>query len=128
MTAGPTVDRVFRVLLVDDEALLCRAILRLMRGDRRFEFHAVTNSRQALEAFVEEGPFDLLLTDLRFPEADDGGEVLAGTLSRIEPKLKVVFMSGDIPESFAGRGLALDKPFDYVDLIRVLESALGLTR
>lgn len=125
MTDAP-VERVYRVLLVDDETLLCRAIQRLMAGDRRFEFRAVANPTQARQVFAESGPFDVLLTDLRFPGADDAGEELAGALSGIDPDLKVVFMSGDIPEGFAGRGLALDKPFERDDLIQVLERALGL--
>lgn len=127
MTAGRTIDvRLYKVLLVDDEVLLCRAILRLMRDDSRFEFHVVTSPRHAAQMFADHGPFDVLLTDLRFPHAEDGGEQLASALSQASPDLKVVFMSGDIPDSFAGRGLALDKPFERDELVHILEAALGL--
>lgn len=120
----PTPDRVYRVLLVDDEDLLCRAVTRLMSAERRFAFRAVTSAREAPRVFADEGPFDVLLTDLQL--SDGKGVGLAEALRRQRPGLPVVFMSGDIPEGFAGQGLALDKPFDRDELVRVLEDALDL--
>jgi len=117
-------ERVYRVLLVDDEDLLCRAITRLMSTERRFTFRTVTSARQAPRVFSDEGPFDVLLTDLQFPDGE--GVELAAALRRRQPDLPVVFMSGDIPEGFTGQGLALDKPFDRDGLIEVLERALWL--
>lgn len=120
----PTTERVYRVLLVDDEVLLCRAITRLMATERRFAFRAVTSATQAPRVFADEGPFDVLLVDLQFP--DGKGVEVAAALQNLQPGLAVVFMSGDIPEGFTGQGLALDKPFDRDQLIEVLERALWL--
>jgi DNA-binding NtrC family response regulator len=119
----PTLERVYRVLLVDDEELLCRAVTRLMSAERRFAFRSATSARRGSQVFADEGPFDVLLVDLQL--ADGKGLTLAETLQGMQPGLKVVFMSGDIPQDFAGNGLALDKPFDRDQLVQILETALG---
>lgn len=120
----PTLEQVYRVLLVDDEELLCRAVARLMLGEPRFVFRTTTSARGASRVFAEEGPFDVLLVDLQL--ADGKGVALAETLRGMQPGLRVVFMSGDIPEGLAANDLALDKPFERGQLVQILETALGL--
>jgi DNA-binding NtrC family response regulator len=122
----PPIERVYRVLLVDDEELLCRAVVRLMSTERSFAFRTVTSARQAPKVFAAEGPFDILLTDLHFPDGE--GVALAGTLQRLNPGLKVIFMSGDIPDGVTGHDLALGKPFERDDLVQILKKALGPSR
>jgi DNA-binding NtrC family response regulator len=119
-------ERIYRILLVDDERLLCRAISRIMSNQKLFEFRALVSAQEAPQVFVDEGPFDVLLTDLHFP--DGKGVALAEALQRLQPSLKVIFMSGDIPAGFAGQCLTLQKPFERGGLIRILEKALGLNR
>lgn len=111
-----------RVLLVDDEELICRTLERLLRQGDRFEVYTALSYAVARRVFDDKGPFDVLLTDLRLP--DISGVELAERFLAKQPSLKVVFMSGDIPPNFKGRGHAIAKPFDRAELVNVLEVAL----
>lgn len=122
---SPTAAKPHRILLVDDEDLICRSILRIMKGEKQFEIRAVSRSVEAPAVFITEGPFDLLLTDLRLPVMS--GSDLAGLLCRSKPDLKVVLMSGDTPREPVHPYTFLQKPFDQERLVEVLEEALGLS-
>jgi DNA-binding NtrC family response regulator len=111
-----------RVLLVDDEALICRTIERLLKKHSQFEVRAVTDYKLATYVFNTEGPFDIVLTDLRL-EGISGIE-LAQRLTSIKPDIKVIFMSGDISSEVALTHLTIEKPFDKETLIATLEAAL----
>lgn len=111
-----------RVLLVDDEELICRTLQRLLKTQTRFELHTASTYVEALDVFRREGPFELLLTDLRLHEMT--GLELAKRFAQKAPSLRVVFMSGDIPRDAAARYLTIEKPFDRDDLLMALEQAL----
>ena len=112
-----------RVLLVDDEDLICRTLLRLFKGQDRFAIHSATNYRDALKVLQTHGPFHILLTDLQLHDVP--GVELAKRFLRVDPDLKVVFMSGDVPRDFAAAYVTLEKPFDRDDLFMALEFALA---
>jgi DNA-binding NtrC family response regulator len=121
MTEGPPPTRV-RVLLVDDEVLICRTIERLLKKHLQFDVRTVSDCRTAAYVFKTEGPFDILLTDLRLQSMS--GLDLAQRIQATNPDVIVIFMSGDISNEVAAAHRTLEKPFDRDTLIATLRAAL----
>jgi len=82
------------VLLVDDEPLMLRAMRRSLRH-LPVEVGAAMSAEQAL-AMLEEGPFDLVISDLRLPGMD--GLALLGWLHERWPGAHGVLLTGRAPE------------------------------
>jgi two-component system cell cycle sensor histidine kinase/response regulator CckA len=105
-----------RILLVDDEAALCRA-LRALLGDH--EVQAVTCARDALATLRGGEAFDVILCDLMMPDMSG-----IDLYEQIAPALRdrVVFMTGGAFTQQAREFLArcnrprLEKPFSEREL------------
>jgi len=117
-----------RILLVEDDSLVARAVKRTLQREHDVVF--VEGGRAALKA-LEEGQFDLLISDLMMPEMT--GMDLHAELSSSRPELaqRMIFLSGgaftDAAREFLRRvpNPQLDKPFDpqhLRDLVRQLLS------
>jgi signal transduction histidine kinase/ActR/RegA family two-component response regulator len=113
-----------RVLVVDDEPLVCASLYRVLSRD--FDVVPHTSARHAL-ALVRAGePFDIVLCDLMMPEMS--GEAFHAELSQLRPKLaaEVVFLSGGAftpgAQEFlqAVPNLCIQKPFEPAELITLL--------
>lgn len=109
-----------RVLVVDDEPSICRAVaLALTRAGCEAQY--ALSGDAALE-ILRAAPVDVLLLDLRMPGMR--GDVLFELASAIQPQLRrrTLFMTGDITER-AERLVAacgsplIRKPFDLADLV-----------
>jgi len=94
--------------------------------DMNFHVLEAENASQALEIAERDAtPIDLLLTDVVMPRIN--GWVLAETLSRTRPEIKVVYMSGYPDGVIAKHGLLkpgtpiLRKPFSREELERRIE-------
>ncbi len=120
--------RGIRVLVVDDEAPVRRAVTRLVTG-AGFDAVAASDGHEALEVLTRDR-IDLLLTDVVMPGLS--GVELAERATRARPELAVVFMSGYAHDVIAERGLDpatmlyLQKPFTRLELVRKVERALGI--
>jgi CheY-like chemotaxis protein len=104
---------------VDDEALMRRAVARLLRGAGAVFLGAGTHD-QAVALLGCESPLDLAILDFQMPDGDPG--CLARRLLGWWPSLPVVGTSGlDRRSAFAARGVDrfLPKPWTLYDLIRV---------
>ncbi|MGF6820579.1 PAS domain S-box-containing protein [Paraburkholderia atlantica] len=108
-----------RILLVDDDVNLAQAtneLIGLLGHSGKF----TTSPREALQ-WLANGPFDVLITDLRMPDID--GIELAKQATARAPSLHVVFSSGyanpQLP-ALPFRWTALSKPFTIDELARVL--------
>jgi len=118
-----------RVLLVDDELLVRRAIERQLA---RLGLDVITcvdvdGAEQTLAA----GPVDVVLTDWRMPGRD--GFALARVLAQRAPMTPVIIMSGDATSAQAHRDwprgvIPLQKPFTQADLQRALDAAARAQR
>ncbi len=103
-----------RVLIVDDEPMICAMLERVLRADG-YEIETTTNAQHGLERLQQES-FGLVLTDLRM-RGMDGLEVLRRA-KRIRPSCEVVLMTGFASVQTAREALkqgALDyitKPLD----------------
>jgi len=94
---------------------------------------AVTRVRDGQEAWekLEEGTFDLILTDLRMPRLDGRG--LYDRVARHRPELlsRIVFATGDVLRQESLRflegvpNLILLKPLDLGSVRRALAEALA---
>lgn len=108
-----------RVLVVDDEPSICKALtMALSRGG--YEALAAQSGESAL-AIIRNEHVDVMLIDLRIP--DMRGDVIFDVAAATQPHLKyqTLFMTGDITEH-AHKLIAhckchfLRKPFDLRDM------------
>ncbi|MFQ5897234.1 MAG: ATP-binding protein [Candidatus Methylomirabilia bacterium] len=82
--------RRLRVLVVDDEPLVCRVMTDYLTSDGH-TVETATNGREALEKF-RAGQFDLVVTDQGMPEMS--GDRLAAAIKRLAPDKPVILVTG----------------------------------
>ncbi|MGB8168605.1 MAG: response regulator [Chthoniobacteraceae bacterium] len=107
-----------RILVVDDQEIICELIAEYLKGDGH---HAVTavEGTEALAVFEREG-FDLVITDHSMPGMN--GVQLAKAMKDREPSTRVILLTG-FGDEMMGRGerppeidLVLGKPVSAADL------------
>lgn len=129
--ASPSSSARGRVLVVDDEELVLRAIRRLLSRDH--DVVCCRSGKAALDLFASGERFDVIFTDLVMP--DMGGAELFRELGRYIPNEldRVVFMSGgvahgELPASPNQKpNHHLDKPFDVERLRAMVNEVLAAT-
>jgi CheY-like chemotaxis protein len=94
-----------------------------------YEVKVTANGVEALDRLQQDGPFDLLFTDVLMPEMN--GPELARQAIQVQPGLKVVFTSG----FFEGEELEqvlntplthlLPKPYQREDLLALIQEVLA---
>jgi len=89
-TAPSALPRSLRVLVVDDEPLVCEIVKEFLSSDGHL-VEIVENAAAAL-ARLKNGPFDLVLTDRAMPKMS--GEQLAVVIHQNTPNLPVILMTG----------------------------------
>jgi CheY-like chemotaxis protein len=106
-----------RILVVDDEPLVCDSIRRILAMDQH-EVETVTNSEAALAAF-QPGKFDLIVIDYEMPGTK--GDKLAAAIKTIASKQPILMitayaetlrLAGSFPLSV---DRVISKPFDIQD-------------
>ena len=113
------------ILVVDDEPGI-REFLATYLSSKNFKVLTAADGREAQEKWRScDGKIDLLLTDVIMPECN--GKALAKLLTIQNPALKVIFMSGFLPEELAEESLDCPffrKPFHPVELLEVIRETL----
>jgi CheY-like chemotaxis protein len=117
------IGRPLRVLVVDDEPVLCQLLFEYLKSD----WHTVetaTSATQALEKF-RLGSFDLVITDRLMPEMS--GDDLAAAIKAMAPRQPVVMVTGFVNESeTTDRGnIILSKPISLLSLRQAITSAVA---
>jgi CheY-like chemotaxis protein len=111
-----------RVLLVEDEFLLCDMLTEML-GEYGFEVYAVANAKDALRHLTCGSPCDILLTDINL-QGNIDGTTLARLARELRPNLPVVYASGSyskISELDAVAGSTfVPKPYDPGKLCEML--------
>lgn len=118
-----------QALVVEDEQALGEAVAAAL-GDEGFVVDRAEDGEAAL-ALVRKRRYDVILCDLKMPKVD--GIAFYRELSATLPALaaRVVFMTGDVAGTEAGRFLEesgirwIPKPFRLRDLVRAAREALA---
>ncbi len=118
------VDRSLRVLVVDDQEIICELITEYLREDGH-EAIVALNGAHAVEKF--DAGFDLVITDQSMPEMN--GVQLARAVKERWPDLPVILLTG-FGEEMQAQGhhpeyvdMVLAKPVSSTELRRQAESA-----
>jgi CheY-like chemotaxis protein len=114
-----------RILVVDDEPLICDAVRMLLD----FDGHAVETAHSAKEALtmLEKGKFDLVITDFEMPIMK--GDELAIAIKARDPKQPVVMITAYAEmlqasgNPLTGIDFVISKPF----LLENLREAIAKT-
>ncbi len=108
----------FRILVVDDEPLVCDSVSRLLVSDGH-EVTATTSATEAL-SLVEKSRFDLVIVDYEMPVM--GGIELAGRIRALLPDQRIIMITA-YGEKLARSGqevegvdLVLSKPFSAEEM------------
>ncbi len=118
----------FRILVAEDQREV-RDVLERILTSAGYEVIAAPDGDAAMRMFVENGDFDILVTDIVMPGRLQGPG-LARALRELDPELPVVFMSGYASEaSMHGNGLRkedirLMKPVSRTRLLEAVRRAL----
>jgi two-component system, cell cycle sensor histidine kinase and response regulator CckA len=116
------------ILLVEDEAVVRDVVRQILQGSGYTVLEA-TRGDEAVSLYQEyHGPIHLLLADIILPEMD--GREVARRLTRLQPSIRVLYMSGYTQDSIAGhdiseaRTIFLQKPFTPDSLRQKVRAAL----
>ena len=100
-----------RVLLVDDEVSVLEALKRTMR--LRFDVVTATSGETGLAAITREGPFAVIVSDMRMPGMD-GAEFLAAA-RRAAPDTVRVLLTGYADTQSAAAAVNLGQIFRFLE-------------
>ncbi len=124
------VPRQTRILVVDDEAIICKLVARVLQR-ACYEVETVSGGHEALDILAERADeIGLLIADLTMPEMS-GRELLDLVLDRW-PDLPVLVMSGYTDDAMVARLLGegrisfLTKPFGGAALKEAVEKLVGV--
>jgi CheY-like chemotaxis protein len=124
MPATPTAAS--RILLVDDDPLVCDSIRRMLEFDQ-YKVQAVATAREAL-ALCEKENFDLVILDYLMPVMK--GDKLAIAIKQQFPNLPIIMITADAEkvESTEDRPEGVDflmgKPFQLTELREAVSKML----
>src|SRR4051812_37310127 len=90
-TNKPGEARPLRVLVVDDEEPV-RLFVQRVLSDAGHQTALAVDGDDALAVAGQQGPFDLLVTDLHMPNLR--GDELARRLRQSDPRMKVLYLTG----------------------------------
>ena len=120
-------DRSLRVLIVDDQDIICELLAEHLASDGHTTASAA-NGHEALNLF-HTGAFDLVITDQSMPMMN--GVQLGGAIKAISPTTPVILLTGFGDEMMAlggnppGVDLVLGKPVSQADLRRAIFQAVA---
>ncbi len=116
-----------RILLVDDDPTVLRALWRMLKNSRPdFKINGASSTAQALEA-LSELSYDAVITDLQMPGG--GGQAVLEALALHYPETARIVHSSQLESLDTGhiRKLAhavLAKPASEADIVDAVEAAL----
>jgi CheY-like chemotaxis protein len=117
-----------KILVVDDESSV-RTVLQLSLERLGYSVVAVENGNLALDRYVEDGGFDLVILDMIMPELS-GAEVFK-RLKQIDNDVAVLVSSGFASEDEinkilrdGGRGF-IQKPYTIEELSQIVRKSLS---
>jgi len=114
-----------KILVVDDEAAICKLLTQLL-SNFGFQAEYVLDGKGALKKFKQFDP-DLVLLDINMPEMS--GKACAEELIKLDPKANIVMMSGYEMSSLSEKHQKLikgflTKPINTGELLNQLDKVL----
>jgi DNA-binding response OmpR family regulator len=116
-----------RILFVDDEQSLLNGIERRLSAD--FDISTANSGEAALAALAEQGPFAVVITDMRMPKMDGIQFIKAARVQ--SPDSIYIMLTGNQDQTTAVQALNeghvfrfLTKPCQSAELIQVIEGGL----
>jgi CheY-like chemotaxis protein len=114
-----------RVLVVEDEItvlILAESVVQELGHST----YSAASATEALALFDDPGGVDLLFTDIRLPEGNLAGFELAEKMRAQDPKLKVLYTTGDaitdgMKAMYVDGGTMLPKPYTAPELAETLK-------
>jgi len=116
-----------RVLIVDDEPNVLSSLRRQLRGE--FDLHVASGGEEALEIVRRDGPFAVILSDMRMPGMS--GTELLSQLSEIAPQTVRMMLTGNADQETAVSAINhggifrfFNKPAHHEEVAEGLRAAL----
>jgi PAS domain S-box-containing protein len=115
-----------RILVVDDEKVVLTGCEKIL-GEAGYRVKTTLSAKQALD-ILKEGPFDIVITDLKMPEIS--GMELLKTIKRDYPEITVIVITGYSTVETAVDAMKLGafdylpKPFTSDQVVLVIKRAL----
>ena len=119
-----------RILIIDDDEQI-RLMLKGALEDEGYEVRVTSNGKEGLQCW-QNGPFDLVITDLLMPEKE-GLETIV-ELRRESPTTKIIAVSGGFPHNRIdilgiakklGAHRTFKKPVPLQDFLKSVGEMLG---
>jgi CheY-like chemotaxis protein len=117
-------------LLVEDRPEVLVVFEKTLRA-AGYLVSSATTGDAGFQRYKEEGPFDLVVTDIVMP-GELQGPTMAQQIRKLDPKAKLIFLSGYAREATVhGNGLRpedvrLMKPVSRASLLEAVEKSLRL--
>ena len=113
-----------RVLVVDDERMILRAVSRMLEREGGYEVLPANGPRQALEIVKNNLHVHLVISDIEMPEMK--GTQLIRVVAKLSPQTAVLLMTGhlypvDVPDGVP----VLKKPFSKQVLLSAVQAILA---
>ncbi|MGC9357078.1 MAG: hybrid sensor histidine kinase/response regulator [Anaerolineae bacterium] len=125
-----TVQAKRRILIVDDEEMVCMTLQAGLEKNPNFEVTVATSGEEAWEIF-QEGRFDLVITDYRMPGLD--GLTFAQRVRQLAPEISIILITAYDSETLrqnAARAAVyqiLTKPVKLAEIREVTDRTLKAT-
>jgi two-component system cell cycle sensor histidine kinase/response regulator CckA len=116
-----------RILIVDDEPVIVQFVDRVLRG-ASYLTSTAGGGVEALQVAEGSAPFDLVVADVNMP--DMSGPDLISSLRKLQPDLRVLYLTGFNDQLFAARNVLwegeafLDKPTTIDGLLQAVSLML----
>jgi DNA-binding NtrC family response regulator len=113
-----------KILIVDDEELICRGLKKAFQQPN-VEIKTVNTVRDAKKE-IESSSFDLCFLDIRLP--DGNGLILLNYIKEISPCTKVIVLSGELLDNNIKETIGdypfISKPFNLNHVRIIIEKFL----
>lgn len=123
-TTGTGFTRSLRILLIDDEPMVCEVLKEILTAEGH-ETETAGNGEEGLEKYGS-GAFDLVITDMSMPGMK--GDEVAQAIKEKNPQQPIILMTGYVTESIEAMiknpntiSLVVSKPVKHSELKKALE-------
>ena len=103
--------------LVDDHQIVIDGLMSLLKGHEKFRFAFATTNPLEVEEKLQQGPVDILLTDVMMPKLP--GNVLAKSVRQKFPSIKILALS------MSGQGELVNEMINDADICGYVMKNIG---